>query len=176
VLDENNRKVELSYAYLHAVAARAGLACSHANGHPDGSGMDARLEVTQKLDSQSLLTQFSLEFQFKATSRKLAVVNSKLSFPLEVDRYDSLRDTAVGLPRFTVLLSLPEEPERWLTVSADDLIANRCARWLCLQGAPETSSMPETTVRFPVWNVLTPEALREIARRVSLGGRFFHEQ
>jgi hypothetical protein len=175
VLNENNRQAELSYAYLHGVAARAGFACFGTNGRPGVPAMGARLDVAERLDSQSLLTQFSLEFQFKATSRRLPVVDSKVSFPLEVDLYDSLRATA-GLPRFTVLLSLPEEPERWLTVSAEELIAHRCARWVCLLGAPEASSRTETPVRFPVWNVLTPATLREIARRVSLGGRFFHEQ
>jgi hypothetical protein len=181
MLTENNRKTELSYACLRRLAVDAGLTCSPLEAYRDGaganeSGVDVRLDIHERLDSQSLLTRFSLDFHLQATSRKLAVVNSKLAFSLEASRYERLRGTTVRVPSFVVLLTLPEEPESWLTVSAAELIANRGARWLCLRGAPETTHAAAIEVRFPVWNALTPAALREIARRVSVGGRFFHEQ
>ncbi len=176
MLTENNRKAELSYEYVRTLARAAGLACSEGHRRLLGSGVDVRLEIRERLDSQSQLQHFSLDFHLHATSRRPALVGSKLAASLEVERYDSLRGTTAGLPRFAVLLALPEEPENWLTVSVEELIERHSARWLCLQGAPETVSPSEINVLFPVWNVLTPAALREIARRVSLGGRFFHEQ
>jgi hypothetical protein len=177
ILDENNRSAELSHAYLHALAASAGFSCScDENRDPDGSCTTARLNIREELDPQSSLREFSLEFHLLAIIGQPAPVRSKVPCALEVDRYDRLRNTTAVVPRFMALLCLPEDPDSCLTLCAEDLIARRCARWLCLQGAPETSNRVETTVRVPVWNVLTPEALREIARRVSLGGRFFHEQ
>ncbi|MDB6092039.1 MAG: hypothetical protein JWN85_4823 [Gammaproteobacteria bacterium] len=173
---ESNSKAEVSYAYLHALAATAGFACSCENGLPDGSGIMARLDIREQLDPQSLLQEFSLEIQLRTASAPLPIVNSKVAFSLEVDLYDRLRGTTEGAPRFMALLCLPEEAESGPTLSTEDLMKRRCARWVCLRGAPETSSTREMTVRVPVWNLLTPEALREIARRVSLGGRFFHEQ
>jgi hypothetical protein len=177
IRDENNRRAELSHAYLHALAASAGFGCScDENRDPDGSCTTARLDIREQLDPQSSLRAFSVEFHLLAMAGQPAAVRSKLPCALEVDLYDRLRNTTAGVPRFMALLCLPEDPDSCLTLAAEDLIARRCARWLCLQGAPETPNTVETTVCVPVWNVLTPEALREIARRVSLGGRFFHEQ
>jgi hypothetical protein len=86
-----------------------------------------------------------------------------------------LRSMAVAIPRIVVLMVLPESPEDWLTVSADALIARRCARWTSLYGAPETANTGTTTVRFGVDRVLTPKALREIARRVAVGEDIPHD-
>jgi hypothetical protein len=176
LLNRHSSKAEVGHAYLRALAAKAGLACSDENRHSGGSGITARLDIREQLDPQSLLREFSLEFHLQAMTGQPSIANSKVSCSLEVDLYDRLRSTTAGVPRFMALLCLPEDPDSWHTLSAEDLIGRRCARWVCLQGAPETSNTVETTVRVPVWNVLTPEALREIARRVSLGGRFFHEQ
>jgi hypothetical protein len=104
------------------------------------------------------------------------VVDSKLLFPLEVDRYESLRGVAQDRPGFIVLLNLPTDFDGSDALAAEDLVTHRLGRWLCLHGAPQTSNTTATPVRFPTWNVFTAAALREIARRVSIGGRFFHEQ
>jgi hypothetical protein len=104
------------------------------------------------------------------------VVDQKLIFPLEVERYESLRSANGERPGFIVLLNLPTDYDGGDALLAEDLVANRLGRWLCLYGAPQTSNTAMTPVRFPIWNVLTPAALRELARRVSVGARFFHEQ
>lgn len=166
-------KATLGYQYLLELASRAAFTCSLIGQHADGAGLDARLHVRELLDPQAHLSEFSLEFQLRITTRGLQVVDSKLLFSLEVDRYEMLRSAAAETPRFIVLLSVPSDGD---ATSAESLIAQRCGRWLCLSGAPQAPSPAPTPVRFPTWNVLTPAALREIARRVSLGLRFFHEQ
>jgi hypothetical protein len=50
LLSENNIKSELSYAYLHAVAARAGLGCHATDRHTDGAGVDAVLRARERFD------------------------------------------------------------------------------------------------------------------------------
>lgn len=42
-LTPENIESELSYAYLHAVAARAGVGCKVSNRHDDNAGVDAEL-------------------------------------------------------------------------------------------------------------------------------------
>lgn len=42
-LSPRNIESELSYAYLHAVAASAGVDCGIATRHEDNAGVDARL-------------------------------------------------------------------------------------------------------------------------------------
>jgi hypothetical protein len=40
---------------------------------------------------------------------------------------------------------------------------------VCLRGAPATDNVATIAVHVPMTNVLTPESLRQIATRVSLG-------
>jgi Domain of unknown function (DUF4365) len=172
----DDRKVRLGREYLRLLAAEARFDCSSICQHADGSGVDVRFEVREKLDPQARLTEFCLDFQLRATSRKIPVVDSKLLFPLEVDRYESLRGVAQDRPGFIVLLNLPTDFDGGDALAAEDLVIHRLGRWLCLSGAPQTAHTTATPVRFPTWNVFTAAALREIARRVSIGARFFHEQ
>ena len=171
-----DRKVQLGREYLRLLAAEARFDCSSICQHADGGGVDVRFEVREKLDPQARLTEFCLDFQLRATSRKIPVVDSKLLFPLEVDRYESLRGVAQDRPGFIVLLNLPTDFDGGDALAAEDLVTHRLGRWLCLSGAPQTAHTTATPVRFPTWNVFTAAALREIARRVSIGARFFHEQ
>jgi Domain of unknown function (DUF4365) len=173
----NDSRASLGYSYFQALAAEATFTCSLPGWHADGGGVDVLFQVHERLDPQSRLLDFSLEFQLRATSRGLPSVDSKLLFSLETERYETLRSAGAERPRSIVLLSLPsdfdgggDEP------SGEDLVAHRRGRWLCLAGAPQASNTTSTPVRFPTWNLLSAASLREIARRVSLGSRVFHEQ
>jgi hypothetical protein len=172
----DDSRVRLGCDYLRLLAAQARFECASICQHADGCGVDVRFEVREKLDAQARVTEFGLNFQLRATSRKIPVVDSKLLFPLEVDRYESLRGAAQDRPGFIVLLNLPTDFDGGDALAAEDLVTHRLGRWLCLHGAPQTSNTTATPVRFPTWNVFTGAALREIARRVSIGARFFHEQ
>ena len=173
---EDGSKAALGYAYLSRLASEASFACSLVAKHADSCGVDVVIQVREQLDPQAQLNDFSLDFQLRATSRGLPIVDNKLLFSLEADRYEALRSAVAERPRFIALLNLPTDFAAGDELSAEDLIAQRRGRWLCLSGAPQTSNTTAIPVRFPAWNVLTPAALREIARRISLGLRFFHEQ
>lgn len=173
---DDDTKATLGYTYFRTLASQAAFACSLVGWHADRAGVDVRFDIHEKLDSQARVSDFSLDFQLRATSRGLPIVDSKFLFSLEVERYETLRSAVVERPRFIVLLSLPADIDGGDALSAEDLIAHRRGRWLCLSGAPQASNTTATPVRFPTWNVLTPATLREIARRVALGSRFFHEQ
>jgi len=168
-------KAALGYAYLQILATRAGFGCCWISQHTDGCGVNARLDIRERLDPQARLTEFSLDFQLKANSRRLPVTDNKVVFSLEVERYEGLRAAPPERPQFIALLSLPQVDDV-SAVSAEELIVQRSGRWLCLSGAPPASNAPSVAVGFPTWNVLTPATLREIARRVALGSRFYHEQ
>ncbi len=172
----DDTRSSLGFAYLQALASQASFTCTLMGRHADGAGVDAVFHVREKLDPQARLHEFTLDFQLRATSRGLPIVDSKLLFSLEADRYETLRNAVAERPRFIVLLCLPTDLDDVDALSAEDLVAFRRGRWLCLSGAPQASNTPSTPVRFPTGNVLTPATLREIARRVSLGSRFFHEQ
>jgi hypothetical protein len=168
MLKENDRKAALSYAYLHTVAAAAGFSCKEADRNLDKAGVDAQIDIDERMDPGIELRSFSLHVQLKSTSRRLPIVDGKLSYLLDVGQYDKLRSTAVAIPRLIVLLTLPEDSTQWVSVSAQELVARHCARWTCIYGAPESANRRAATVRFDLNRVLTPAELRDIARRVVL--------
>ncbi len=70
-LATNDIESELSYAYLHAIAAKAGCECQVTLRHSDGQGVDARLFVDEDFGPGTLQSRFTVEVQLKATSSTL---------------------------------------------------------------------------------------------------------
>src|SRR4051794_20465282 len=95
-LADNDIKSELSYAYLHGVAARAGCECHHGGRHSDNLGIDARLTAMGVFAPAPSLTVFDVYVQLKATSQDLAVVRNRFSFRLEKAQYNKMRVTTLN--------------------------------------------------------------------------------
>ena len=176
LLTENNIKAELSYAYLHAVASRAGLGCEISGRHTDGDGVDAVVRVRERFSERSVLTRFTVEVQLKATSSESTLdASERYSFSLAIDHYDKLRDIEVGAQQILVVLFLPNDPTQWLAHSPDGMIARRCAYWVSLRGAPQSRNSTSQTVYVPRANVFSIEGLRSVFARRSLGGWIDYE-
>jgi Domain of unknown function (DUF4365) len=155
-------EAELSYAYLHAVAARAGVACQQATRTHDNLGIDACLSIS-KTFAGTRLTDVSINMQLKATTKPPSERKrweGRLSYFLgDVDEYDRLRaDTSVPL-RFLAVLFLPEDPSQWLTHSPEQLALCRCAYWVNLVGAPTSTNDTGQTVYLPASQPLSPIGL-----------------
>jgi hypothetical protein len=71
-------EAELSYAYLHAVAAKAGMGCMCSNRHLDNAGVDAIVTAVEKFQWDSVFTDISLHVQLKSTSKQPAEHDGKL--------------------------------------------------------------------------------------------------
>ncbi len=127
LLTENNIRAELSYAYLHAVAARAGFACEEGNRHEDGIGVDAKLRARERFGVDSVVTNFTVDVQLKATSAEPAEVDSKYTYSLRLKNYNELRSVECQAPQLLIVLFLPADSAQWLVHSADRLVCQRCA-------------------------------------------------
>ncbi len=68
-------------------------------------------------------------------------------------------------PKYLVVLSLPENEEEWLSISADELVLRRCAYWLSLQDMEESQNSESVTVSIPDSNRFDAYALRELIER-----------
>jgi hypothetical protein len=167
LLSENNVKSELGYAYLHAIAACAGLACEYAPRHADGDGVDAILRANEKFSPESKIKRFTAEVQLKSTSSTPTEVNGHYSFGMRVAHYDKARCTDSLSPRLVVVLFLPKEREEWLVHSTEGLIAKRCAYWVSLYGAPMSTNRVAETIYIPKSNALSVEELRSLMTRLS---------
>ncbi len=170
-LSPPNIESEVSYAYLHAVASKAGMACREANRHEDNNGIDATLTGWAPFPNGGYLTEVDLKVQLKATVDSPADDGKRLSYYLkEVAHYNDLRNLTQAVPRILVVLFLPKDQKEWLGQSAASLVLRKCAYWESLRGAPETTNSGGVTVKLPKTQKFTPDGL------LALAGRLSHKQ
>ncbi|MBK8531093.1 MAG: DUF4365 domain-containing protein [Flavobacteriales bacterium] len=173
-LTKPNIESELSYAYLHAVASQAGMACSPAGRHEDNNGIDAHVTAWEPFTNGGYLTEVNLNIQLKATYVAPTETATHFSFSLRgIQRYDDLRTPTVNFPRFLVVLYLPPTDTDWLVHSVDELILKRCAYWVSLRNAPAVVGQTSTTVYLPKAQVFSPDQLRNLAAELSHPGKHF---
>ena len=159
---------ELSYAYLHAVAAEAGMSCEGSDRHADKMGIDALVRASEKFAADSLLTDLALDVQLKATTKKQTRKDGKVSYFLKgVERYNKLRKETVTPPKILVVLFMPPDRGEWLKWSEDELALRRCAWWVSLRGAGATENDSGQTVYLPENQHFHSDGLREIMTRLS---------
>ena len=109
-LSTQNIESELSYAYLHAVAAHAGVGCKVGSRHDDSAGIDAELTGWGPFDNGGYLQEVSLNVQLKATIQPPSVTTKGLGYNFAgIQQYNDLRTDTVATPRILVVLFLPPE-------------------------------------------------------------------
>lgn len=168
MLTEQNVEAELSYAYLHAVASKAGFACEYTTRHMDSAAVDAIVrEEGRFLSTDSLYGSFEVHIQLKTTYQRLPEINGRWSFSLPIHQYNRLRELKVQSPRILVVFRLPPNPEDWLRHSEDSLVAKQCAYWVSLCGAPASANEREQTVYVPRSQQLSPDSLTALMTRFS---------
>lgn len=167
-LSPPNIESELSYAYLHAVASHAGMACSVGSRHEDNNGIDATLTAWGPFSGGGYLTEVTIKVQLKATIAVPVDDGTNLSYFLHgVNRYDDLRTETVSNARILVVLFLPADAQEWLNHSPDQLVLRRCAYWQSLRCAPTTANGSGVTVRLPKDQMFNPQALKDLATQLS---------
>lgn len=157
---------ELSYAYVHAVASRAGFGCDRPNKDRDSS--DVTISAYAKLAPESIFNSPKLDIQLKATASELTV-NNHNQFPLSISKknYDDLRRPN-HVPKLLVLFIMPSDAAEWLINNQDALIARRCCYWCNLTGLPDVDT-ESRTVYVPRLNIFSPEALNQLLTIISRG-------
>ena len=104
----------------------------------------------------------ALELQLKATVNLGAVHNDGcFHFPLRRRNYDLLI-IRTQTPRLLVVLDLPNEKERWMSITDDELILRHRAYWLNLLNWEETENTDYRTVAIPEMNVFDVASLRDL--------------
>jgi hypothetical protein len=163
MLTENDIKEELSYAYVHAVAARAGFSCELVR--KDRDSIDMHVHARGRLDPTSTVASPAIAIQAKASVID-PVPGDVFDFRLKLKNYDDLRRRCL-IPRILVVLVLPRDPATWLAMSADELVLRRCAFWRSLLGEPDSTHEKYQEVRISRARPFTGEALRGLMLSVS---------
>lgn len=161
-MNTNDIECELSYAYLHAVAAMAGMSVQPGTRHDDNDGVDAIVTYLGPTDHPHY-TRWSLDIQLKATIAQTGNLPDHHSYFLQgTKRYNKLRKKDSLNGRFLVVLFLPDDHTAWLTCTSEQLVLKKAAYWVNLYGAEESDNGTGVTVYLPKANVLTPESLLKL--------------
>ena len=164
-MDLAQQKEKFSDAYLQAVAAVAGYGLAKPN--PDTDSVDWIVSAHSRGDT---LRRPRLEVQLKCTAQDV-IRQTHLHFPLEIKNYDDLRHPNPLTPCILIVVTVPDNIEEWITQSETELSMRRCGYWVSLCGEPETLNAATVTVRVPRNQMLTPQALQEMMRRIDVEGR-----
>ena len=159
LLTTADQEEALSFVYVRAIAARAGYTTSALS--PDRDSVDLQIQAGGPMRPV-------LDLQLKATVNLKRRDDGHVRFPLKRRNYDLLR-METSVPRLLVVLDLPKDEDRWMTVTADELVLRHRAYWLNLQGREETSNKVSITVAIPEGNLFNVESLRRLIEQ-SRGG------
>ena len=110
----------------------------------------------------------AVDLQLKATANLTESHNGHCRFALKRRNYDLLR-IETQTPRLLVVLELPRDESRWMTITADELVLRRRAYWLNLKGCEESDNQSSVTVSIPTENVFHVESLRALMEQSRRG-------
>lgn len=153
LLSSNDRKEQLSQAYVAALAAACGYSISIPN--IDRDSIDIQV-------SSGSSRRASVQFQLKATSSPVWSGND-LIFQLKQKNYNDLV-VERQVPLLLAVMVLPPQEADWLHVSAQELVLRRCVWWHSLIREPSTDQGSKQVVISGV-NVLDQPALSDLIKR-----------
>lgn len=153
LLTLNDRKEQLSLAYVASIAAAGGFTFSIPN--LDRDSIDI-------LVSSGTSRRASVQFQLKATSVP-DWDGDDLKFQLKSKNYNDLV-VRRQVPLLLAVMVLPDDPTEWLTATTEQLVMKRCLWWHSLIGRAPTDQ-GSFQVRLPRANLLTTAALTTLISR-----------
>lgn len=159
----NDVKEELSLAYVHAVASRAGFAVETIR--KDRDSVDLKIMARGRLHAAATLESPELSVQLKATQRDLPPGEDPY-FDLPVHNYADLSKRTM-VPRILVVLFMPNDETQWVTVTDEALTMRRSAFWMSLLGASPSPNATTHRVRLPQNQAFEPVILRDLLTRVA---------
>lgn len=153
-MDINKQKEQFSIAYVRAVTSVAGYSCSVPE--VDDQSVDITIRSSKRTYPQ-------LDIQLKATAQLDLVKDDHIHFGLPIKNYNNLRGSDVLVPRILVCVILPNDnPTCWIKQNEKQLSLMKCAYWVSLRDAEETTNTISVTVKIPILNTFTPNALKQL--------------
>jgi len=167
MITNQHREEQLSRAYIHAVAADAGLIFEPT--HQD-YGVDGSIRQVNIVNGRRLLGGHSLDVQLKATTNWV-FSESEIVYDLEVKTYNDLVERfneKRATPMVLALLCLPKKDSDWLDVSIQKLALHHCCYW-CQVGKMKTENSATQRIKIPQSNILDQSAMVDLLEKVSKG-------
>lgn len=164
-MDENERKQQLSIAYLHAVASAAGFACQAPA--VDDDSVDRTIVARGWIHAKSVLRSPKIDVQLKSIAREpLKAGEKSFTFRLNKKNYDDLRHRAM-VPRLLVVLLLPRDPRQWIEQNDERMLSRYAAYFQSLTGWADAAQHSKVPVELFRKNLFSVDNLRRLMARAS---------
>lgn len=161
-MDPNAKKEQVSFAYVRAVAAFAGIGFQEHPYDPDNDSVDVQFRVKTGRHVQ-------LEAQLKCTACETVPDGvDSFTFDLPIKNYDDLR-CEVLVPRVLIVVTLPLGEEEWCAHTEQELLLRRCGYYVSLAGSPASENKTTVRVRVPRANMLSPARLTDLMAKINSG-------
>lgn len=160
ILTIQHQQEALSVVYVKALAARARYTTS---------AMDYDLDSVDLRVHAGGRRRPSLDLQLKASSALEVGTDGRIKYRLRIKNYNDLRIKTM-IPRLLVVLDLPKDESRWMTVTDEELVLRHRAYWLSLQsGFDDVGDQVSVTVSIPDSQQLNVESLRLLMAQARSG-------
>ena len=162
-----HKQEAFSEAHLRAICAAAG--CSFTRMEMDNDKVDY---IVKSRVQGTVRTKPQIDMQSKCMMTTPAT-GVAISYSIDSETYNNLRDPLVSSPRILVLVLIPpgntdDDTSNWIDQTHKQSIINYCAYWVSLKNeVPITTA--SKTISIPISNVLTPAALRTMMVNASNG-------
>jgi len=164
-MDPQRQKEEFNYAYICALAARAGV--NRGEFRVDDDSIDVTFQARGNFGPGRRRSPI-IQLQLKCTSRDL-IVNDSIRFPLPVKNYNDLRGDDFVAPRYLAVMVVPDNVEEWIAHNPTHIALHHVCYWASLRYAEARENEKTVTVPVPLAQRLTHETLLQIIERASAG-------
>ena len=153
-------------AYVYAVARTAGFQVAPMSAD---SGHKIDWLITSS-GADNTVKDPRLEVQVKTTTASRHS-NGCSRFDFDKELYDWARRTQdeLYMPRITVLIQAPADPDEWNKQDDDQLIVQHCAYWVSLRDQAPLTNTDQKTVHFPRNQKFDVPGLITLMKEISIG-------
>lgn len=161
----SHRQDAYSGAYIRAVCAVAG--CEVVASVTDNDKIDY---TTSSRVRGSHRTKPKIDIQAKCRMGRVPE-GDQISYEIDIDTYNNLRDPLVSNPRILVVVFVPldENTDSWIEQSELNLSLRHCGYWTSLKNHPLSENVSKKTIYLKKSDVFTPVALRLMMELTSEG-------
>lgn len=160
----SNQKEQFNVAYVHAMASQAGL--NTGNMKVDDQSVDLDVDGRFPTATKNRFPRISL--QLKATSQK-TVKDGVIKFQLPRKNYDDLKNDRLIIPRYLVVLLVPEDPDDWILHHPQHMSLHNTCYWTSIKNDPAVKNKSKVTIDIPLTQRLDSDALLHLVALASEG-------
>lgn len=158
----NPIKEEISYAFIHSIASFLGAEMTKNGRMLDNDGIDLTIRLPQNRLGDTKNPKPGLDIQMKCTSSpNYDASKNYLNFELKTNVYEKMKRANNMNPTIFMILILPKDVDKWVSVDPDYLAIRHNALWYNPADDTKEIKKDSSTVRIkiPVENIVDRDSL-----------------